>query len=78
MGEALEAQNYSVSSQICLSALLEEVCQPLPPSLLEKLVQETFPEVGHIAGASSREEREKLLQQLMMRLQAQQSQDGRA
>lgn len=66
MSHTIVARN--TSSGICLSALLGEVSQSLPPSLLEKLVQETFPEVRHIAAAPSREEREKFLQQLVRRL----------
>lgn len=67
-----------VSSQTCLSALLEEVSQPLPPSLLERLVEEIFPEVRHIASATSREEREIVLRQLRSRLQEQRSPDSSA
>ena len=66
------------NSQTCLQALLEEVSRPLPQSVLEKLVQETFPEVRQIASASSREEGERLLQQLTRRLRAQENLDGRA
>lgn len=69
--------SQNVSSENCsLQALLEEVSRPLHQTQLEKLVQETFPEVRQIASASSHEERETVLKQLKNRLQEQKSQDS--
>jgi hypothetical protein len=70
-----ESRMSQTSSQICsLQALLREVSQPLPQSVLDRLVQETFPEVRQIASESSREEAESALQQLKQRLRVQGSQ----
>ena len=55
IGMTQEKQN--TNSLISLRELIKEVFQPLPPSLLEKLVQEILPEVRRIASSSHRAER---------------------
>ena len=54
---AMTQEKQNTNSLISLRELIKEVFQPLPPSVLEKLVQEILPEVRRIASSSHRAER---------------------